>query len=52
MLLESSPDGLGLDRSTYSKYLETDYAKRVIEEHSSELGLYGDAREYLGDTTQ
>jgi len=30
-----------LNRETYFKYLETDYSKRMVEEHKDELGHFG-----------
>lgn len=38
-----------LDRDTYFKYLETDYNKRMIEEHGDEAGYFGRIGPTMGE---
>ncbi|CDW82753.1 UNKNOWN [Stylonychia lemnae] len=37
-----------LTRDSYAKFLENDFSRRVVEEYGDEIGLFGNAVEYLG----
>ena len=38
-----------LTRDSYAQFLENDYSRRVTQEYGDEIGLFGQAVEYIGD---